>query len=193
MNQAEFNDAVSRQLEKLTAENRALKKQLAAVDPEVLADMQSTMESAKWLRDMMATEKDQIAQKSVQLREEFNKEKESTLARPRNNQNLNTKQLAMMYDRAAEVEASLNEIRSLRDEVNNMKGSLIERQDSIVQNIDTRMNDLDTRAASEYIKELFDNEDRRKNNAAATELVQREIRNLMSNPSGMVNPEDADG
>ena len=103
MNQSEFNELVSQQLEKLTAENRELKKQLAAVDPEVLADMQSTMESAKWLRDMMATEKDQIAQKSVQLREEFNKEKESTLARQRNNQNLNTKQLAMMYDRAAEV------------------------------------------------------------------------------------------
>ena len=44
-----------------------------------------------------------------------------------------------------------------------MKGSLTERQDSIVQNIDNRMNErANIKIGREYIKELFDNEDRRK-------------------------------
>lgn len=190
MNQAEFNEAVSIQLEKLSAENKALKKQLAAVNPELLAEMKVTMDQAQAFHSVMQTERSQMAEKSIQLRDEFYQEKESTLARQRNNQSLNTKQLAMMYDRAAEVEAMLTEMRGLHNEINNMKGSLIERQDSIVQNIDNRMNDLDARAGREYIRELFNDEDRRKNNAAATEIVQREIRNLLSNPSGM-NPEEA--
>lgn len=189
MNQAEFNDAVSRQLEKLTAENKALKKQLAAVNPELLAEMKVTMDQAQSMHSVMQTERKQMAEQSMQSRKEFKEEQEAVFARLSNAKNSVTAQVNMVFAKNAETEAKLEEMRQSNQRIEGLRDSLLERQDWVMSNIDTRMNDLDTRAGKEYIKELFDSEDRRKNNAAATEIVQREIRNLLSNPSEM-NPEE---
>ena len=190
MNQAEFNEAVSIQLEKLSAENKALKKQLAAVNPELLAEMKITMDAAQSMHSVMQTERKQMAEQSMQSRKEFKEEQEAVFARLSNAKNSVTAQVNMVFAKNAETEAKLEEMRQSNQRIEGLRDSLLERQDWVMANIDTRMNDLDTRAGKEYIKELFDNEDRRKNNAAATEIVQREIRNLLSNPSGM-NPEEA--
>ena len=191
MNQAEFNEAVSIQLEKLSAENKALKKQLAAVNPELLAEMKITMDAAQSMHSVMQTERQQMAEQSMQSRKEFKEEQEAVFARLGNAKKSVTAQVNMVFAKNAETEAKLEEMRQSNQRIEGLRDSLLERQDWVMANIDTRMNDLDTRAGKEYIKELFDNEDRRKNNAAATEIVQREIRNLMANPSGMVNPEEA--
>lgn len=191
MNQSEFNEVVSQQIEKLTKENAALKKQLAAINPELLADMKITIDSAQSLHNVMMTEKAQIAEQSLQSRKEFKENQEQVFARQRNNQNLNTQQLAMMYDRAAEVQSNLDEIRQLKEEINAMNGNLVQRQETVINNIDSRMNELDTREGRKYIRELFAQEERAKDNQALTEIAQRELRNLLNNPSGYANPETA--
>ena len=70
MNQHEFNDLILDRFEALEKENKALKKQLKAIDnaEELLAKLTIASDQAKSLHDSMMVERKHSAEQSLQQR-----------------------------------------------------------------------------------------------------------------------------
>ena len=184
----EMFDAIADRFEAIEKENRALKKQLAAVNPELLADMKITMDSAQSMHNVMMTEKKQMAEQSLLHRKEFNAEVEKAFTRLENSKNLAKSQMQLTYDAAAESNAALEQIRALHGEVSTMGSSLIERQENIVKNIDDRFANVDRAAGNEYLAKLHRNDANKRSNAEIGNEIQRQLR--LMNPTAFAEPEE---
>jgi len=182
MDQHEFNDRILDKLEALEKENAALKKQLKAVDnaEELLAKLTIASDQAQSLHSSLMVERKNSAEQSIQTRKELKDEIDSAFARLATTKSQVTNQVNIALRKNAEAEDMLRQVQESNSEFSSMRESLLERQNHVVQNVDSKVEELNRHAGQQYIRELFDNEDRRKNNQTASEEIQRQLRVLFN-------------
>ena len=190
MNQAEFNDLITQQLETLQKENKALKNKLAAFDnaEETLAKLTISTDAAQSLHNVMMIERKQLAEQSLQSRKEFKEEQEAALARISNAKNSVTSQVKNIYDMNEEVRLMQESIKAGYQDYENMRESLSKRQDSVVSNVDLKITELDRHSGQQRIDELFRTKGQERDAGAISNEIQRQLR--LMNPTAFAEPEE---
>ena len=119
----EMFDAIADRFEAIEKENRALKKQLGAINPELLEDMKTTMDSAQAMHSVIKTERAQMSEQNLQQRKLREEQNAAFEARHRNAMEAMRKQTLNLYDSQAETQAMLQEIKSGREEYDRLRQS----------------------------------------------------------------------
>ena len=185
MNQSEFNEEVSKQIERLTAENTALKKQLKSFNnaEELLAKLTIASDQAKSLHDSMMVERKHSAEQSLQSRKLREEQDAAYQARHKNTMDALQKQVMHLYDGQAQTQSMLDEIKAGREEFNNTKESLMQSHDWIMQNMTIRREELERFAAKDYINEQLTAREQEGLTKLQQEHLDRNLRLLVSDPS----------
>ena len=103
-----------------------------------------------------------------------------------------TSQLQLAYDRAAETEAMLSEVRTGQEQFNRHRESLLQRQDWVVNNMDAKREEIERFAAKDYVDKVMAEREQSGLSQQAKEHLDRGLRLLVSDPTAfaaqMQNP-----
>ena len=193
MKQSEFNDFVADEIASLRAENKALKKQLGAIKPELLEEMKVTMDSAQAMHSVIKTERATMSEQNLQdrkLREEMDAEYK---ARHSNAMEAMRRQAMGVFDSNAQTQSMLDEIRAGHDDYARTRQSANEHQEWVENNYKLRREQLENfDGAKEFITQQVNAVQNSKLSRDATELLQQQMRLLVSDPTAfaqqMQNP-----
>jgi hypothetical protein len=183
MNQDEFNDLILDRFEALEKENKALKKQIGAINPELLADMKITMDSAQSMHSVIQTERAQMAEQSLQNRKLREEQNAAFEARHRNAMEAMRKQTMHIYDSQAQTQSMLDRVEAGHQQYERNQQSAKEHQEWMEANYTVRREELERFAAKDFIEQLINQREAEGLTRLQQEHLDRNLRMLVSDPT----------
>lgn len=172
-------------MDALRNENKALKKQLSAVNnaEELLAKLTIASDQAKSLHDSMMVERKHSAEQSLQSRKLREEQDAAYEARHRNSMEAMRKQVMNLYDSQAETQSMLEEIKAGREEFRQTKKSLMQSHEWIMENMNVKREELEKFAAKDYVDQQLTAREQEGLTRLQQEHLDRNLRLFVSDPT----------
>ena len=180
----------------LLGEVADLKEQLRELDAGEIGRERKALARERNLarseRETSQNEMSVLADKLNAGRNELDDAVTQAIARMENAKRSATSQLQLAYDRAAETEAMLSEVRTGQEQFNRHRESLLQRQDWVVNNMDAKREEIERFAAKDYVDKVMAEREQSGLSQQAKEHLDRGLRLLVSDPTAfaaqMQNP-----
>ena len=171
----------------LLGEVADLKEQLRELDAgEIGRERKALARERNLSRSERETSQNEMAVLADKLnagRNELDDAVTQAIARMENAKRSATSQLQLAYDRAAETEAMLSEVKTGQEQFNKHRESLLQRQDWVINNMDTKREEIERFSAKDYVDKVMSEREQSGLSQQAKEHLDRGLRLLVSDPT----------